>query len=150
MLKEGDKAIDFVLKDQNGNDIKLSNFKGKKIVLYFYPKDNTPGCTQEACGFRDVYDLILAKNGVVIGISGDSINSHKNFKEKYNLPFYLLSDPDKNVIKSYECYGEKKMCNKLSLGILRKTYVIDENQTIIKVFPKVTPKEHAKEVLDLL
>ncbi len=150
MLKEGDKALDFKLRNHENKEISLSDFKGKKIVLYFYPKDNTPGCTTEACGFRDVYDLILAKNAVVIGISSDSVSSHEKFRNKYNLPFHLLSDPDKNVIKMYECYGEKKCGTKATFGILRKTYLIDENQTIIKIFPKVTPKEHANEILNLL
>jgi len=150
MLKEGDKAPDFKLKNHENKDISLSDFKGKKIVLYFYPKDNTPGCTQEACGFRNIYDLILAKNSVVLGISSDSVISHEKFKNKYNLPFHLLSDPTKSVIKMYECYGEKKCGAKATFGILRKTYLIDENQIIFKIFPKVTPKEHAKEILDLL
>lgn len=150
MLNVGDKAPDFTLKDGEGKDVTLSSFLGKKIVLYFYPKDNTPGCTTEACAFRDVYDYILAKGAVVIGISGDSSVSHKKFAEKFNLPFYLLSDPDRKVLESYSAIGEKKLYGKVFMGILRMTYIIDEKGIIMKAFPKVSPKEHAKEILDSL
>ncbi|MBP7554576.1 MAG: thioredoxin-dependent thiol peroxidase [Spirochaetes bacterium] len=150
MLSVGDKAPDFTLKDGEGKDITLSSFLGKKVVLYFYPKDNTPGCTTEACGFRDVYDYILEKGAAVIGISRDSSASHKKFADKFNLPFYLLSDKDGAVLESYSALGEKKLYGKIFIGILRITYIIDENGIISKVFPKVSPKDHAKEVLDSL
>ncbi|MBN2546763.1 MAG: thioredoxin-dependent thiol peroxidase [Spirochaetes bacterium] len=150
MLKKGDKAFDFSLPDDNNNMISLSQFKGKKVIVYFYPKDNTPGCTKEACSFRDDYDDILKKGAVVIGISADSVKSHQSFKSKYNLPFYLLSDTEKKVIKLYNAYGEKNMYGKLVMGIIRSTFVIDENGIILEVFPKVTPEGHAKEILNLL
>jgi peroxiredoxin Q/BCP len=147
MLRAGKKAPDFKLKDDKGNLISLSQFKGKKVVIYFYPKDNTPGCTKEACAFRDIYDILLEKGAVVVGISADSENSHAKFKQKYNLPFYLLSDPDKNVIKEYGAWGEKKLYGNSFLGIIRSTFLVDEKGIISKVFPKVTPKDHAQEVL---
>ncbi|MBN1523758.1 MAG: thioredoxin-dependent thiol peroxidase [Spirochaetales bacterium] len=150
MLKEGAKAPDFSLSNDEGKTFSLKDFKGKKIVLYFYPRDNTPGCTTEACGFRDVYDEILAKGAVVIGVSADSETSHQKFKKKFDLPFYLLSDPDKTCIKAYNAWGEKSMYGKMLMGILRSTFVIDEKGMVIKVFPKVSPKEHAKEVLEVL
>ncbi|URA09528.1 thioredoxin-dependent thiol peroxidase [Thermospira aquatica] len=149
MLQKGEKAPDFHLQTTEG-EISLSQFQGKKVVLYFYPKDDTPGCTKEACGFRDVYDQILAKGAVVIGISADSVDSHQKFKKKYNLPFYLASDPDHSVLKTYGAWGEKKMYGKVFPGIIRSTYVIDEHGTIIAVFPKVSPEKHAEEILALL
>jgi len=118
--------------------------------VYFYPKDNTTGCTAEACSFRDVYDDILEKGAVVLGISADSQKSHTSFKQKYNLPFYLPSDPEKEVIQAFGAWGEKKMYGKDYMGIIRSTFIIDENGTVMKVFPKVSPKEHAEEVLKLL
>jgi peroxiredoxin Q/BCP len=150
MVKEGSKAPPFRLKDDNGNMVSLSDFTGKKVVLYFYPKDDTPGCTKEACSFRDAYDDILEKGAVVVGISADSEQSHGKFKKKYGLPFHLMSDPDKNVIKAYEAWGEKKMYGKTYDGIIRSTFIIDENGIILKVFPKVSPEEHAKEVMEYL
>jgi peroxiredoxin Q/BCP len=138
------------VEDDQGNTLRLQDFAGKKIVLYFYPRDNTPGCTTEACSLRDVYDEILEKGGVVIGVSADSVKSHGNFKKKYNLPFYLLSDPDKKVIRAYGAWGEKKMYGKTSMGIIRSTFIIGPDGIIEKVFPKVTPKEHAAEVLESL
>jgi thioredoxin-dependent peroxiredoxin len=150
MLKEGEKAPDFHLEDDKGNTIRLSDFAGKKVVIYFYPKDNTPGCTKEACSFRDVYDEILEKGAVVIGISADSVKSHGNFRNKYSLPFYLLSDPGKEVIQAYGAWGEKKMYGKTYMGIIRSTFILGEDGKVIKVFPKVTPKEHGKEVLENL
>ena len=150
MLNEGDKAPNFTLKNEQDQDITLSDFKGKKVVLYFYPKDDTPGCTKEACSFRDVYDDILEANAVVIGISKDNASSHLKFRDKHNLPFYLLSDPDHNVIESYGAWQEKKMFGKTYMGIARLTFIIDENGTIIKTYPKVKPDEHGEEVLKIL
>ncbi|MGH4139036.1 thioredoxin-dependent thiol peroxidase [Clostridium sp.] len=150
MLKEGEQAPNFTLKSEQGQDITLSDFKGKKIVLYFYPKDDTPGCTKEACSFRDVYDDILEANAIVIGISKDNASSHLKFRDKHNLPFYLLSDPDHKVIESYGSWQEKKMFGKIYMGITRLTYVVDENGTIIKAYPKVKPDEHGEEVLKIL
>ena len=150
MLKEGDKAPDFTLTDENGTQVSLSDFTGKKAVVYFYPKDDTPGCTKEACSFRDNYDAILAKGAVVIGISQDTEVSHAKFKSKYDLPFYLLSDPDRKAIDAFGAWGEKKMYGKSYEGILRSTFVIDENGTVIKAWPKVKPAEHASEVLEVL
>ena len=150
MLEEGKKAPAFTLIDDNGQKISLSSFKGKKVVLYFYPRDNTPGCTKEACAFRDVYDEILGKGAVVIGVSADSAESHGRFRNKFNLPFHLVSDPDKSVIRKYQAWGEKKMYGKTSEGILRVTYIIDENGVIVKAFPRVKPGEHAAEILENL
>ncbi|MBN2737622.1 MAG: thioredoxin-dependent thiol peroxidase [Spirochaetales bacterium] len=150
MLKQGDKAPDFQLEDDRGEKLTLKQFKGKKVVIYFYPKDNTPGCTTEACGLRDVYDDILAKGAVVVGVSADSVKSHGNFKSKYELPFYLLSDPEKNMIKAYGAWGEKKMYGKSYEGILRSTFIVDEKGMVIKVFPKVSPKNHPEEILAAL
>lgn len=147
MLKEGDTALDFELLDHKGNKIKLSDFKGKKILLYFYPKDNTPGCTKEACDFRDAYDLILDTGAVVIGISPDGVASHKKFKEKHDLPFHLLSDPYKEVSADYGAYGEKNMFGKKIMGIIRSTFIIDEHMKIVKVYRKVTVKGHIETLL---
>jgi peroxiredoxin Q/BCP len=150
MLKEGIIAPDFLLIDDSGKEISLHQFFGKKIVLYFYPQDNTPGCTVEACAFRDVYDDILAKGAVVIGISADSGQSHSHFKKKYSLPFYLAADPEKKVINAFGVWAEKMIMGKPGTGIVRSTFIIDENGMIMKVFPKVSPKEHAGEVLAVL
>lgn len=150
MLKKGDKAIDFSLPDDQGNIVSLSQFKGKKIVLYFYPKDNTPGCTKEACSFRDGFEEYKKRDIVVIGISADSVSSHSKFKNKYNLPFLLLSDEEKKVITSYGAYGEKSMYGKKYMGILRTTFIIDENMTIKEVFEKVSPDKHAKQILEII
>jgi len=150
MLKENQAAIDFELPDENGRAIRLSDFSGKKIVLYFYPKDDTPGCSKEACGFRDVYDAILAKNAVVIGISKDSSAAHVRFKNKYNLPFYLLTDAEGRTIEAYGAWGEKKMMGRKYMGIFRCTYIIDEQFKIMKCFDKVKPDGHAQEILKLL
>lgn len=150
MLKEGDKAPDFILKDEQNQDINLNDFKGKKVVLYFYPKDNTPGCTKEACSFRDAYDDILEAGAVVIGISKDNTSSHEKFKNKHNLPFYLLSDLDNSVIESYGAWQEKKMYGKTFMGIVRSTFIIDENGIIIKIYPKVKIDTHVEEVLKVL
>lgn len=150
MLKELDKAPEFVLKDENNKDIALSDFIGKKVVLYFYPKDNTPGCTKEACSFRDVYDDILEAGAVVIGISKDSSASHEKFKNKHQLPFYLLSDPDNTVIEAYGAWQEKKLYGRTFMGIVRSTFIIDEKGLIARVYPKVKPDQHGEEVLKAL
>lgn len=150
MLKVGDKAIEFKAKSAEGKEISLSDFKGKKVVLYFYPKDNTPGCTTEACGFRDVYDYILEAGAVVIGVSPDNEASHVKFRDKFGLPFYLLSDEDHKIAEMYGAWGEKKSYGKTYMGIIRSTFIINEDMVIQKVFPKVSPEGHAEEILDLL
>lgn len=150
MLNINDKAIDFTLADDNGNNISLSDFRGKKVVVYFYPKDNTPGCTTEACSFRDVYDDILETGAVVIGISPDNEASHVKFRNKFNLPFYLLSDPEHKVAEEYGAWGEKKLYGKVHMGIIRSTFIINEDGIIIKAFPKVSPEGHGEEVLKIL
>ena len=150
MLKEGDRAPEFTLTDEYGNKVGLSDFSDKKVVVYFYPKDDTPGCIKEACSFRDNYDDILAKGAVVIGISADTESSHGKFKVKFDLPFYLLSDPDKIAIQGFGAWGEKSMYGKTYEGILRSTFVIDENGSIIKAWPTVKPADHALEVLEVL
>ena len=135
--------------DQNGNVIKLNSFRGKKIVLYFYPKDNTPGCTAEACSLRDNYNELLKKGFVVIGISPDSIKSHEKFSEKYELPFPLISDPEKKIMTAYGAYGEKMMYGKKVTGVLRTTFIIDGDGKIEKVIKKVDTKEHAPQIFKL-
>lgn len=150
MLKEGSKAIDFELKDQDGALRKLSDWKGKKIVLYFYPKDNTSGCTRQACSFRDNYKLYEGLNVVIIGISKDTVSSHRKFIDKYNLPFVLLSDPNKEVCELYEVLKEKSMYGKKYMGINRSTYIIDENGIIIKAMEGVNPDTNALDVLNYL
>ncbi len=150
MLSTGIHAPNFTLMDDSNKEVTLSSFLGKKVVLYFYPRDNTPGCTTEACQFRDAYDEFLACGAVVIGISPDSAKSHGSFREKFNLPFYLLADPDKEVIKLYDTLKEKNMYGKAYLGVERSTYLIDEYGTISAVFPKVKADGHAEEILRLL
>jgi thioredoxin-dependent peroxiredoxin len=147
LLKVGDKAPDFISKNQNGDEIRLQDFEGKKLILYFYPKDNTPGCTAEACDLRDNYNMWLSKGYKVLGVSPDSEKSHQKFIEKYDLPFDLLSDTDKVILKDYGAWGEKKMYGKTYEGVLRTTYVIDENGTIEQVFSKVKTKEHTEQIL---
>ncbi len=136
-LKVGDTAPDFTLRDENGKPVKLSSFRGKRVVLYFYPKDFTSGCTTQACGFRDHYVEIEEKNGVVLGVSPDSTESHMKFRSKYNLPFILLSDPDHIVAEKYGAWGEKNMYGKKSMGILRSHFVIDEKGKIVDAQVKV-------------
>ena len=150
MLKEGDKAPRFALNDETGRRISLDDFAGKKVVVYFYPKDDTPGCTTEACGFRDIYDRILEKGAVVIGISADDEPSHERFKKKYDLPFYLLADPEKQAIEAFGAWGEKKANGKTHEGVIRSTFVIDTDGTIARAWPSVKPAEHAEEVLAAL
>lgn len=141
------KAPDFTLKDKNGNDFTLSSLLGKKVVLYFYPKDNTPGCTRQACAFAGAYKQFEAKGVEVIGISKDSVASHVKFAEKYDLPFILLSDPDRVAIEAYGVWQEKKMCGKVSMGVVRTTFIIDENGNIEKIMPKVKPDTNAADIL---
>ena len=148
MLKEGDKAPDFNSKDQDGNPVKLSDFKGKKVVLYFYPKDDTPGCTKEACSFRDADDVYNKKGIKVLGVSTDDEKSHQKFISKFQLPFDLLADTDKSIVETYGVWGEKSMYGKKYMGTNRKTFLIDENGKIAKIFDKVNVAEHADEVLE--
>ena len=147
MFKILDKAPNFKLKNQFNEDVSLNDFLGKKIVLYFYPKDNTPGCTQQALGFKEKYSEFINKNTVIIGISKDSINSHQRFIEKYDLPFVLLSDPDLEVIKMYNAYGEKKLYGKTSFGVIRTTYLINEEGFIEQIYQKVNAKENANQII---
>jgi peroxiredoxin Q/BCP len=147
VLKEGAKAIDFSLKDKDGKMHKLSDYKGKTIVLYFYPKDDTPGCTAEACSFRDNYDEFKKRKAVVIGVSVDDEKSHKKFVDKYHLPFILLADPEKNIVQKYGVWGEKSFMGRKYLGTTRATFIIDKDFTIKKIFPKVSVVGHTKEIL---
>ncbi len=148
MLKEGDKAPDFSSKDQNGTDVKLSDFNGQKVVLYFYPKDDTPGCTKEACSFRDADDVYKQKGIKVFGVSTDDEKSHQKFISKFALPFDLLADTDKQIVESYDVWGEKSMYGKTYMGTNRKTFLIGEDGKIAKIFDKVNVSEHADEVLE--
>lgn len=150
MLEVGMKAPQFTLLDQNGNTVSLSDFLGKKVVLYFYPKDNTPGCTRQACAFALRNKEIENKNAVVIGISKDSVSSHLNFATKYNLPFVLLSDPERSTLQAYGVWQEKKLYGKVSMGVVRTTYLIDEQGTVQAIMPKVKPDTNADEILELL
>lgn len=146
-LKIGDKAPDFQAIDQDGNTIGLSDFKGKKLVLYFYPKDNTPGCTDEACSLRDGYQELKAQGYEVVGVSADSAKTHKGFIEKHELPFKLIADTDKKILQSFGAWGEKKMYGKAYEGIIRTTFIISEDGKIERVIEKVKTKDHAKQVL---
>lgn len=148
MLKEGDKAPDFKSKDQDGNPVKLADFKGQRVVLYFYPKDDTPGCTKEACSFRDADDVYRKKGIKVFGVSTDDEKSHQKFISKFQLPFDLLADTDKSIVESYGVWGEKSMYGKKYMGTNRKTFLIDENGKIAKIFDKVNVEQHADEVLE--
>ena len=150
MLSIGQKAINFELPNENNEMISLNTFIGKKVVLYFYPKDNTPGCTKQACAFKSAYDEFKKDNIVVIGISKDSSKSHLNFKNKYELPFILLSDVEHQVIEAYDVWKEKKLYGKTYMGITRSTYVINEEGIIIKTFEKASPDNNAKDILDFL
>lgn len=147
MLKEGDAAPDFVAKDQESNEQKLSDYRGKRVVLYFYPKDDTPGCTKEACSFRDADEIYAEKGIKVFGVSTDSEKSHQKFISKYNLPFTLLADTEKKIVNDYGVYGEKSMYGRKYMGVNRMTFLIDENGKIVKIFKKVNVSEHADEVL---
>ena len=150
MLEVGMKAPDFTLLDKRGNSVSLSDFLGKKVVLYFYPKDSTPGCTRQACAFAQNHSNFEEKNVVVIGISKDSMASHLKFAEKYELPFVLLSDPELVAIQAYGVWQEKKLYGKVSMGVVRSTYLIDEQGVIEKVMPKVKPDTNAAEILAYL
>ena len=150
MLKVGEKAPLFTLPDQNGNPVSLSDFAGKKVVLYFYPKDNTPGCTRQACAFAGAYEGFREKNVAVIGMSRDSVASHLKFAQKYELPFTLLSDPETGVLQAYDVWKEKTRCGKTSMGIVRSTYIINEDGVIEQAMPDVKPDTNAAEILSYL
>ena len=150
MLEVGIKAPDFTLLDKHGNSVSLSDFPGKKVVLYFYPKDNTPGCTRQACAFAQNHSNFADKNVVVIGISKDSVASHLKFAQKHELPFVLLSDPELQAIQAYGVWQEKKLYGKVSMGVVRSTYLIDERGVIEKAMPKVKPDTNAAEILAYL
>ncbi len=150
MLEIGSIAPDFTLQDQHGNTISLHDFAGKRIVVYFYPKDNTPGCTRQACAFAGAYAAFRDNDIVVIGISKDSVASHQKFAQKYDLPFILLSDPERQAIEAYGVWQEKKMCGKTSMGVVRTTYIIGEDGRITHVMPKVKPDTNAADVLAAL
>ena len=150
MLKAQMKAPDFSLLDKDGKTVRLSDFQGKKVVLYFYPKDNTPGCTRQACAFAASYEQFKMQDVIVIGISKDSVASHLKFAQKYDLPFILLSDPELQAIQAYDVWQEKKLYGKVSMGVVRTTYIIDEQGVIEKVMPKVKPDTNAADVLACL
>ncbi len=150
MLKEGDKAPDFSLQDDSGKEVSLRDFRGKKVILYFYPKDDTPGCTKEACGFRDNVAKFKSANMMIYGVSRDSLESHRKFKTKYSLPFPLLSDPDTKLAQAYGAWGEKTMYGKKSMGLIRSTFVINEDGKIEKVYGNVKAEGHAEELLQFL
>lgn len=150
MLKAKMRAPGFTLSDQNGDTVRLEDFRGKRVVLYFYPKDNTPGCTRQACAFAASYEQFQAQNVVVIGVSKDSVASHLKFAQKNELPFILLSDPDLQAIQAYDVWQEKKLYGKVSMGLVRTTYVIDEQGIIEKVMPKVKPDTNAAQILEYL
>ena len=147
MLEVGTKAPDFTLPDQNGNMHSLSEYRGKKVILYFYPKDNTPGCTKQACGFAERYPKFTDKGAVVLGISKDSVASHKKFEEKYGLPFTILSDPELVAIQAYDVWQEKKNYGKTYMGVVRTTYLIDEKGKIVKAFDKVKAADNPEQML---
>lgn len=147
MLQTGDKAPYFEGPDQDGNIIRLSDFAGRKLVLYFYPKDSTPGCTAEACDLRDNYERFISQGYAVVGVSKDSSASHQKFIAKYSLPFPLISDTDKIILQAYDAWGEKKNYGKISMGTLRKTYIIDENGIITDIIAKVDTKNHTAQIL---
>ena len=150
MLNIGDIAPNFTLKDKNGNAVSLTDFLGKKIVLYFYPKDNTPGCTRQACAFASSYNAFKDKNVEVIGISRDSVSSHEKFAAKFDLPFILLSDPELIAIKAYDVWQEKKNYGKVSMGVVRTTFIIDERGNIQYIMPKVKPDTNAADILAVM
>ena len=148
MLNEGDKAPPFKAKDQSGNLVSLSDFKGKKVVLYFYPEDDTPTCTQEACNLRDNFSLLKKKGFTILGVSPQDVSSHKKFAVKFELPFPLLADPDRKIIEAYGCWAKKKLFGHEYMGVLRTTFIIDETGRIEKIFRKVHSKKHTQQILD--
>ena len=150
MLEIGTKAPDFTLPDQNGESRSLSDYRGQKVILYFYPKDMTGGCTKQACAFGELYPQFREKGAVVLGVSKDSVASHKRFEEKYGLPFPLLADPERSVIEAYDVWKEKKNYGKVSMGVVRTTYLIDENGMIEKAFDKVKAAENPAQMLAVL
>lgn len=150
MIEIGMKAPNFTLSDQTGNSVSLSDYLGRKVVLYFYPKDNTPGCTRQACAFAAAYEDFMERNVAVIGISKDSVASHTKFSGKYDLPFILLSDPQLQAIEAYGVWQEKKLYGKVSMGVVRTTFLIDEQGNIERIMPKVKPDTNAAEILDYL
>lgn len=150
LLNEGDKAPDFSGINQHGKKISLSDYKGKKVILYFYPKDNTPGCTSESCNLNDNYQMWLSKGFEVIGVSPDSEASHKKFADKYNLSFNILADTEKEILQAYGAWGEKKMYGKIYMGVLRTTYILNEEGIIEKVFEKVKTKDHTNQIISTL
>jgi peroxiredoxin Q/BCP len=150
LLKKGDLAPGFKGLNQNGEEISLSNYKGKKVILYFYPKDNTPGCTAESCNLNDNYDMWLSKGYEVIGVSPDSVASHKKFADKYNLSFNIIADTEKEILEAYGAWGEKKMYGKSYMGVIRTTYIISEEGKIEEVFEKVKTKDHTNQIISTL
>ena len=148
MLNVGDRAPDFTLTDKDGNTVALADFKGKKVVLYFYPKDNTSGCTAEACSLRDNYEALIAAGYNVVGVSKDSAVSHRRFKDKYDLPFTLLSDTSTAMLQAFGAWGEKKMYGKTVMGTLRRTFVFDESGILVRVIEKVDTRNHAAQLLE--
>ena len=150
MLEVGTKAPDFTLQDQDGKDVSLSDSKGKKVILYFYPKDNTSGCTKQACAFKELYPDFMEKDAIVLGVSKDSVASHKKFQEKYQMPFEILSDTEHKVIEQYDVWKEKSMYGKKYMGIVRSTYLIDEEGNIEKALEKVKPQQNPEQMLKLV
>ena len=150
MLEIGTKAPAFSLPDQNGTIHTLEEYKGKKVILYFYPKDNTAGCTKQACGFAERYPQFMEKGAVVLGVSKDSVKAHKNFETKYELPFTLLSNPELDVLQAYDVWKEKKTCGKISMGVIRSTYLIDEEGIIVKALGNVKAADNPQQMLDAL
>ncbi|MCI2098341.1 MAG: thioredoxin-dependent thiol peroxidase [Succiniclasticum sp.] len=150
MLEIGTTAPDFTLPDQNGTPVTLSSFRGQKVILYFYPKDMTAGCTKQACGFRELYPQFRERGAVVLGVSKDSVASHKKFEEKYGLPFLLVSDPDLTAIQAYDVWKEKNMYGRKTMGVVRTTYLIDEEGVIVKAMGKVKAADNPRQMLDLL
>lgn len=150
MLAPGSVAPDFTLLDQNGDPHSLSDYRGTKVILYFYPRDNTPGCTKQACGFAERYPQIQERGAVVLGVSKDTVASHKRFEEKHGLPFTLLSDPEHEVLEAYGAWGEKKSFGKVSVGTIRTTYLIDERGTILRAAGKVKAADNPQDMLDAL